>query len=360
VAVVVFAVATIIVATVAWASVGRSATTRSDAGNKATVAAEAFLNRYLQADGRVVRLDQGGDTVSEGQAYAMLLAVMIDDRSRFDLAWGWSDANLARPDGLWSWRWAAGALADPMPAADADLDAAWALAIAAERFGDARYADAARRMADAILATEVISSHVDPQLAAGPWAVAPGVINPSYGAPRAMDKLAQLTGDVRWGQMATSSRRLGDTFGAEGQLPPDWARLDPFSGQARPSGPLDQPGSAPAYGLDAARLVVWFASDCDASARAMAARWASTLANTPAASRRSLDGAVTTYDEHPAAAVATAAALEARGDRDAAAASLDAATALDSAHPTYYGSAWVAIGRAALEPNQDLACPPHR
>src|SRR5690348_4029051 len=48
-----------------------------------------FLDRYMDPDGRVVRHDQGGDSVSEGQAYAMLAAVAIDDRARFARAWRW-------------------------------------------------------------------------------------------------------------------------------------------------------------------------------------------------------------------------------------------------------------------------------
>src|SRR5438045_6380113 len=40
----------------------------------ATRTARAFLDRYVMGDGRVARIDQGGDTVSEGQAYALLLA----------------------------------------------------------------------------------------------------------------------------------------------------------------------------------------------------------------------------------------------------------------------------------------------
>ena len=59
-----------------------------------------FLDRYVDGDGRVVRHDQGGDTVSEGQAYAMLLSVAADDRSRFDRVWGWTRAHLRRSDGL--------------------------------------------------------------------------------------------------------------------------------------------------------------------------------------------------------------------------------------------------------------------
>src|SRR5437868_2122742 len=71
----------------------------------ARAAANRFLDGYLAPDGRVVRHDQGGDTVSEGQAYAMLVAVATGDRSRFDRAWRWSERHLRRRDGLMSWHW---------------------------------------------------------------------------------------------------------------------------------------------------------------------------------------------------------------------------------------------------------------
>ena len=32
-----------------------------------------FLDEYVEPDGRVVRRDEGGDVVSEGQAYGMLI-----------------------------------------------------------------------------------------------------------------------------------------------------------------------------------------------------------------------------------------------------------------------------------------------
>ena len=88
---------------------------------------ERFLDRYVDDDGRVVRHDQGGDTVSEGQAYAMLLAVAADDRDRFAQVWDWTRAHLQRGDGLLAWRWAGGRVVDDEPATDADLDAARAL-----------------------------------------------------------------------------------------------------------------------------------------------------------------------------------------------------------------------------------------
>ncbi|MGH9153910.1 MAG: glycosyl hydrolase family 8, partial [Acidimicrobiales bacterium] len=86
--------------------------------------ADAFFEGYMDGDGRVVRRDQGGDTVSEGQAYAMLLAAAHGDRGRFDRAWQWARDHLQRHDGLLSWRWRDGRVVDPSPAADADVDAA--------------------------------------------------------------------------------------------------------------------------------------------------------------------------------------------------------------------------------------------
>jgi len=61
-----------------------------------------FLRRYVDGDGRVVRRDQGGDTVSEGQAYGMLIAAGLGDWKRFDTIWGWTRSHLRRPDGLLS------------------------------------------------------------------------------------------------------------------------------------------------------------------------------------------------------------------------------------------------------------------
>ena len=53
-------------------------------------------------------IDQGGDTVGEGQAYGMLLAAAIGDEKRFDAIWDWTKNNLRRPDGLISFLWSDG------------------------------------------------------------------------------------------------------------------------------------------------------------------------------------------------------------------------------------------------------------
>ena len=111
--------------------------------------AARFLRDYVDADGRVVRHDQGGDTASEGQAYALLLAVGRRRRRPLRDHLGLDPRDLQRPDGLFV------ALAGRPrrrrhPAADADLDIAAALALAADRLPPTVRAEA-RRIADAVM-----------------------------------------------------------------------------------------------------------------------------------------------------------------------------------------------------------------
>jgi endoglucanase len=72
---------------------------------------------------------------------------------------------------------------------------------------------------------------------------------------------------------------------------------------------------------------------------------------------RNLDGSAAGDWQHPVAVVASAATEQAAGDSDAAAQRLDAATALQQRYPTYYGAAWVALGRPMLSTSLLGACP---
>ena len=59
----------------------------------------------------------------------------------------------------------------------------------------------------------------------------------------------------------------------------------------------------------------------------------------------------------PVGLVAAAASGWAAGRRAEALALLSRAEALDHAHPTYYSSAWVALGRVFLETGRLGTCP---
>ena len=241
----------------------------------AETAAGSFLARYVAGDGRVVRLDQGGDTASEGQAYALLLAVAVHNARLFDSVWTWERDNLQQPSGLFAYLWSNGAVAGAGAATDADLDTAWALVLGASAFGRPDYLNAGMAVASAILANETVVSGGLLELVAGPWArTVPSAVDPSYFSPEAMAALATASGDARWTQIANNSQQLlSDLEGGVSttSLPPDWASLS-ASGVVAATPPPAGGKSSPSYGLDAQRVPVWFAADCTPSGRSLSAK----------------------------------------------------------------------------------------
>ncbi len=328
---------------------------------KAVAAADAFLDRYVDGDGRVVRRDQGGDTVSEGQAYAMLIAVATDDRARFDSVWRWTRENLQRPDGLLSFLWRDGDVTDPQPASDADLDAGRALLLAASRFGAERYRREALRLTDGILDKETADIGGREVLLAGPWASSEDrvVVNPSYFAPRSYALFARATGDESWQRLSTSSRQIAAELTADGtRLPPNWATITDDMG-IRATGPPGNEGEAPKYGFDAARLPLRYAESCVREDRAIAAgvwRVLNARGTDDLSTRHDLDGEGDEEGVHPVGLVGAAAAAQSAGNDDEAAALLSRAETVDAQFPTYYGSALIALGRLMLTTDRLGSC----
>lgn len=341
----------------------------------ARLAAQNFLDHYLEPDGRVVRRDEGGDVVSEGQAYGMLIAVALDDEDRFRRIWDWTKSNLLRPDGLLAWRWADGEVVDVNSAADADGDAARALLLAGRRFADPALREEGQRLGDDILRSETApvgtaaapppDGAVPPgqwvvgsgrMTVAGNWATAsPHAVAPGYFNPRAEKELLHSSADRRWIDVSRTQRVLAWQLLGTGQLPPDWATVD-GAGHATPMSP--PAGGRVQFGLDAARLPVRFAESCDPADRALAAAMRPLVASaSEIPALRNLDGSSAGDWQHPVAVVSAAATEKAAGDLDAAAARLDAAAVLQQRYPTYFGSAWVALGRIMLTTSLLGECP---
>lgn len=306
---------------------------------QARTAARAFLDRYVDPDGRVVRRDQGGDTVSEGVSYALLLAQVARDPGRERAIWAWAREHLRRPDGLLSYRAAPdGSVVDRQAASDADLVVAWALGRSAD---PALRADAAG-LRSALRRREVVRRGPGPLLTAGPWATGePATLNPSYWVLPAL-RATGLT------ELIPSVGPALASVTADGALlPPDWARLDGSTLRASP----DPGGRFPQvrYSLDAQRSTIWSAVGCDAASRRRAAEQRPLLQDRPEALARDQRGAVLDPAAHPLPLVAAAAAAGAAADTTARDALLDRAAEQDRRVPTYYGAAWVALGRTLLQ-----------
>jgi endoglucanase len=333
------------------------------ADDQAFAAALSFLRGYELPDGRVTRRDQGGDTVSEGEAYAMLLSVAAGDRPRFDAAWAWTRTHLLEPSGLLAWHWQAGRVTGQEPAADADVDTAYALELAATRFGEPGDRVPAAAMTAAVIHDETAPTPSGPVLVAGPWAVGPPTyVDPSYASPGELTALGvagrgggteELTA-VAGATRALTGRILG-TFA----LPPDWVQLD-AAGQPSATGPSGAAGGD-RFGFDAVRLPIRWAASCNAGDREAVARLWPVLGRAARTGAPTVDMSIT----HPAGSagsrsplglVAAAAAGWAAGHHVAALRLLDRAEAKTRAHPTYYASAWIALGRVFLETRRLGTC----
>jgi endoglucanase len=187
-------------------------------------------------------------------------------------------------------------------------------------------------------------------LAAGPWATgSPATLDPSYWMPAVFATIGHDTGDSRWNKLAAGSTRMLAVITSGGrELPPDWVRLD--RGAVSPEPAPHAGAQRIQYGLDAQRAPVWSATACARRGRALAAAWWGKL-RVPTRDpdiALSLGGTVINASRNPLGYVAAAASAGAAGHPAAEHALLFDAVDQSMRFHTYYGDAWVALGRALL------------
>lgn len=236
--------------------------TKSQVGTYLAKGWAGFKMNFILANGRVVRPENSNDTVSEGQAYAMLLAVYLNDQVTFDKCFSWTEQNLSRtlpgsipyggPDNLLAWHWISGQGIQGHnwdAASDADGDYAFALLLAYEKWGGLQYLYKAAAVLQDILAKETYAPANLPlanllYLKPGNWGEAnlyghQGIfINPSYFSPYWYRKFNQYLPDARWQKLidgcyqiiGTSDTTMqnpdsNDVFNGVG-LMTDWAFVD--------------------------------------------------------------------------------------------------------------------------------------
>lgn len=203
-----------------------------------------YKESFIDPDGRVIDYSQEGITTSEGQSYALLRAVWMDDRETFDLVWKWTQENLKRPDdNLFGWKW--GKRSDNtygfMPdggnnsASDADQDIALALIFASSRWSDVTYRDNAKEILTDLWKINTTRVNGKQYLLAGNWANSQTeiVLNPSYFAPYAWRIFARIDKTNDWESLIIPAYDLlseSSTIPLDKEkgigLPPDWVTLD--------------------------------------------------------------------------------------------------------------------------------------
>lgn len=193
-----------------------------------------FKTRFMTSEGRIQ--DTGNKNVShtEGQGYAMLMAVYYNDRTSFDSLWRWTQKNLSNPNnGLFYWKYTPGAsdpVSDRNNASDGDVLIAWALLKAGNKWNVPAYLQASDRLQKAIIDRNVITF-------AGRTIMLPGaqgfnktsyvVLNPSYFVFPAWRDFAARSHLKVWnaliddGTQLLSEMRFGDSG-----LPMDWVAMN--------------------------------------------------------------------------------------------------------------------------------------
>lgn len=208
-------------------------------------------------EGRVID-PATSDTTSEGQSYALLRAVLMNDKQVFDEVYNWTKSNLQTEDGLFLWSFKRKEN-DTGTATDADSDIALALIFAYKQWGDSTYLSEAKAVINGIWEHETAKVGGSAYITAGNWATGPGeaTINPSYLSPSHYRIFAEVDTENDWMSAVDTSydlleRCTFDLTDGEEVLPAEWCALNLTSLDVRPSAPPGPVGTE--YGYNAIRV----------------------------------------------------------------------------------------------------------
>lgn len=197
---------------------------------------QQFLHHYAHREAkdmlRIIRPENNADTVSEGIAYGMLLAVAHEDLDVFEKLWRYA-ASYLNNHKLMAWHISAsGHILDAGSASDADQDMAFALISAAERWHNPRYRAMGLRMIQAIRHWDTNQELLKP---GDRWDDIP-VINPSYFCPHYYTRFHHVTRDKWWARLSKSSLEWLNTLQhPDTGLWPDWHSMDETPSSAYPN-----------------------------------------------------------------------------------------------------------------------------
>lgn len=194
-----------------------------------------YKGRFMKDGERVVSNTFGG-TISEGQSYALLKAVWMNDPETFRRTWQWTKTHMVRPsDHLLGWRWGqkkdgSEGLLNTESATDADEDIAYSLLLAGEKWNKPEYTEDAKAMINDIWQVSVRKINGKYYLLPGDWEGFGWeyiTLDPAYLAPYVYRKFAQYDTAHNWNQLADDSY---DTLEActnltAHKLPPNWCAI---------------------------------------------------------------------------------------------------------------------------------------
>lgn len=196
---------------------------------------ENYKKNFMTKDGRIMDPEKNNITTSEGQSYMMLKSLIVGDRKTFDLVYKWSKNNLQRKDNLFSWLWGENKnkeykTLDYNSASDADIDIAFALLAAYEKWGNYKYIEEAKPIIRAIWDKETkrFGNYLILMPGAEQTKFNKDEINPSYFNPYAFRSFQKYDELHDWNQLINSSYYYLKAVGEKTQtgLAPNWFLID--------------------------------------------------------------------------------------------------------------------------------------
>lgn len=221
-----------------------------------------YRDTYIHSYGQVIDPDTGL-TTSQGQAYAMLRAVWMNDKITFDGVWAWTQHHLQHrlDDKLISSVWEDDRLVDATNASDADTDIALALLFAHKVWQEDSYKADAHVLMDDIWRQNVVAINGTYYVLAANESSAQRIggylFNPSYLSPAHFRVFGDVDYAHDWNKLADDSYSVlakVEQASSVG-LPANWYLLDSKTGEFQSAAPFVG-GSADLYGYEAFR-VMW-------------------------------------------------------------------------------------------------------
>jgi endo-1,4-beta-D-glucanase Y len=203
---------------------------------------KSYKQRFIRS-GRVID-DVNQISHSEGQGYAMLIAVKAGDRSGFDEIWQWTRRELYINDsGLAAWKWddrLSPHVPDQNNASDGDILIAWALIEAGNKWKERKYTDAARPILAALDRLNTALTKFGLALIPGRIGFSPEdqpdgqVLNLSYWVFPAFERFKEVGSETDWAAVqATGLQLLKESRFGPLKLPADWIAIG--SGKPAPA-----------------------------------------------------------------------------------------------------------------------------
>lgn len=204
-----------------------------------------YKKTFISKEGRTIDYQRGNITTSEGQAYAMRRALMMEDKKTFDKSYNWAKENLQhKNDKLFAWLWGPNktgrggsikyGIIDQNGATDAGVEIAISLVLASKIWQQESYMNDALEIMNDIWEKETVVIKGERILVAGinQKKDLNVEVNPSYFMPFGFRIFAEVDEDHNWQTLVNSSYRLTNICidNIESGLPPDSFYMNKLTG----------------------------------------------------------------------------------------------------------------------------------